>query len=254
MELHLLPHRVAGAAENMAVDFLLLQRYPQPAHVRFRHYGWRGPAVTFGYSQKFAWVSDELGPVDGIELCRRVTGGGIVTHEEDWTYALVLPRGHPAEELRAAHSYRLVHEALAAALVEQGVRALVKPCSADGCMPERLVAGGGRADQAGIKDTAAGMCFQRAEVFDVVLEQTGEKIAGAAQKRNKHGLLLQGSVARRAAGGDTLDWGLFQSSFVARLSTALDAPALPIPWPEFREEEVEMLTEQYASSEWIGYR
>jgi len=254
MELHLLPNRVAGAAENMAVDFLLLQRYPQPAHARFRHYGWRGPAVTFGYSQKLAWVREQLGPVDGIELCRRVTGGGIVDHQEDWTYALVLPRGHPAEELRAAHSYRLVHEALAAALVEQGVRALVKPCAADECVAEPLVAAGGRVGQTGIKDAMGGICFQRAEVFDVVIEQTGAKIAGAAQKRNKHGLLLQGSVARRVAGGDTIDWERFQDCFVAGLSAALDVPAVPTPWPEFREEEVEMLTQQYASPEWTGYR
>ena len=31
MTLHTLPLRTAGAAENMALDFLLLQRYPAPA-------------------------------------------------------------------------------------------------------------------------------------------------------------------------------------------------------------------------------
>lgn len=254
MELHLLPNRAAGAAENMAADFLMLQRYPQPAHVRFRHYGWRQPAVTFGYSQKIAWVREQLGSADGLELCRRVTGGGIVDHREDWTYALVLPRGHPAEELRAAHSYRLVHEALAAALVEQGVRAQVKPCEDEECRPEPLVVPGGRVSQVGTKDARGGICFQRAEIFDVVLEQTGVKIAGAAQKRNKHGLLLQGSLARRVVGVNAVDWERFKDCLVARLSTVLEVAAVPTPWPEFCEEEFEALTEQYASAEWIGYR
>ena len=52
MTLHLLPTRTAGAAENMAVDFLLLQRYPAATFPRFRHYQWSRPAFTFGYSQK----------------------------------------------------------------------------------------------------------------------------------------------------------------------------------------------------------
>ena len=56
MILHLLPVRTAGAAENMAIDFLLLQRYPEPAAPRFRHYEWRAPAVTFGYGQKIEFV------------------------------------------------------------------------------------------------------------------------------------------------------------------------------------------------------
>ena len=44
----------------MAVDFLLLQRYPRGADARFRHYGWRSPAFTFGYSQKISFVRGQL--------------------------------------------------------------------------------------------------------------------------------------------------------------------------------------------------
>src|SRR3954470_10632579 len=121
MELHVLPSRTGGAAENMAVDFLLLQRYPHATAPRFRHYGWRRPAFTFGYAQKIAFVRERL-PAGGVfDLCRRPTGGGIVDHRDDWTYALVIPRGHALEELRASESYRAVHEALAASLRDQEV-------------------------------------------------------------------------------------------------------------------------------------
>jgi hypothetical protein len=80
MTLEILPVRTGGAAENMAIDFLLLQRYPPSPGLRraspqgdqladpvagrqagqlaelprFRHYEWRGPAFTFGFSQKIA--------------------------------------------------------------------------------------------------------------------------------------------------------------------------------------------------------
>jgi lipoate-protein ligase A len=241
---HLLPTRHGGAAENMALDFLLLQRYPEAGAIRFRHYGWHRPAFTFGYSQKIAFVRGQLPPGETFDLCRRPTGGGVVDHRDDWTYSLVIPRGHPLEELRATQSYRLIHEALAGALVRQHVPAVVKPCPE---IPDDAKAGA----------TVAGVCFERAEIFDVVNATTGEKIAGAAQKRNKHGLLFQGSLWRPAVaapGAVPFDWDTFHEDFIAQLSTTLGSPATPVPWPELNEEEVIGLTEQYSSPEWLEHR
>jgi lipoate-protein ligase A len=236
MNLELLPTRTGGAAENMALDFLLLQRYLRASAPRFRHYEWRGPAFTFGYAQKIAFVRAQLPLGESFDLCRRPTGGGLVDHREDWTYALVIPRGHPLEEMRATHSYRAVHEAIAEALRAQEVNAVLKQVAEDDA------------------ESAGGVCFQRAEVFDVVHGVTGEKIAGAAQKRNKHGLLFQGSLWRPAAGGGAIDWNRFESDFTARLAQALSADAAPTPWPELNEDEVSGLTEQYSSPEWLEYR
>ena len=239
MNLEILPIRTGGAAENMAVDFLLLQRYPRAEVPRFRHYGWRGPAFTFGYSQKIAFVRGALPPGEHFDVCRRPTGGGIVDHRDDWTYALVIPRGHPLEDVRATQSYREVHECLAAALQRQGVPAAAKKS----VEPAAEGAAGG----------PSGVCFQRAELYDVVHTGSGEKIAGAAQKRNRHGLLFQGSIWRPAAGAAP-DWERFHDDFAALLGTALGGVAVPTPWPEFDEDEVSGLTEQYSSPEWLEAR
>jgi lipoate-protein ligase A len=236
MVLHVLPERTGGAAENMALDFLLLQRYPETT-ARFRHYGWRAPAFTFGLSQKLEFVKSQLPPVGTFDLCRRPTGGGIVDHRDDWTYTLVIPRGHPLEELRATQSYRVTHEVLADALRAQGVRALTQQ------VVEQVPTEGG----------PAGVCFQRAEIYDVINEATGEKIAGAAQKRNKQGLLFQGSIWRPAAGA-AVDWEKFNEDFVARLAKALGVDAEEKPWPELDEAEIEGLTERYSSPEWMESR
>ncbi len=262
MHLEILPTRTAGAAENMAVDFLLLQRYPpaRTANPRFRHYGWRGPAFTFGYSQKLAFVREALAATEPpFELCRRATGGGIVDHRDDWTYALVIPRGHPLEERPATQSYREIHEALAAALRAQGVDAVTKPCADEtaACATESAVQPGKRGATA--EAGPAGVCFQRAEIYDVVSSLDGAKIAGAAQKRNKHGLLFQGSVWRPAASaaagaGATVDWERFGEDFTALLARALEVEAQASPWPELDDDEVSALTEQYASSEWREHR
>jgi lipoate-protein ligase A len=243
MSLHLLPTRTGGAAENMALDFLLLQRYPEAAP-RFRHYGWSGSAFTFGYSQKWLEVSKliyaaaaQVGP-GTMDLCRRPTGGGIVDHREDWTYTLIIPRGHPLEAERASQSYRQVHECLARTLAEQGVPAALQARAEEG---PPAVPG------------PANLCFQKSEVFDVVNALTEAKIAGAAQKRNKHGLLLQGSIWRPAA-GPQVDWERFGDGFAAALAAALGTEAEPRPWPELEDDEVSGLTERYRSPEWIEAR
>jgi len=233
VNLHVLPVRTAGAAENMALDFLLLQRYPAPAVPRFRHYEWRRPAFTFGYSQKIEFVRANLPADETFDLGRRPTGGGIVDHRHDWTYTLVLPRGHALYDERAAQSYRIVHECLAAALAGLGQPAAVK-LECDPC------------------EDGPGVCFQRAELYDVVNTASGAKIAGAAQKRNKHGLLFQGSIEQSAVG--PVDWDDFSARFVAGLALTLRAGAQATPWPDLNEVEVEGLIEQYAAPEWVEYR
>lgn len=256
VKLHWLPERTGGAAENMAVDFLLLQRYPDAATPRLRHYGWRRPAFTFGFSQKLAWVRGQL-PADGpFDLCRRPTGGGIVDHREDWTYTLVIPRGHALEAERASQTYRLAHEALTEALLLQGVPAALKS-SADP-LAAAVSAAAVPAPVAG----PAGVCFENAEIHDVVNRATGRKIAGAAQKRNKQGLLFQGSIWRPAAeaqaGGDRagggINWEQFGADFAGRLAAMLGAAVTVAPWPELNEDELAGLVEQYSSPEWLDYR
>jgi len=236
MSLEILPTRTASAPENMALDFLLLQRYPRPDAPRFRHYCWQRPAFTFGYSQKIAFVCSQLPPGEKFDVTRRATGGGLVDHRDDWTYSLVIPRGHPLEELRATHSYHVVHECVAVALRAQGVAAISQPATTEPAASPGL-----------------GVCFQRAEPYDIVHRHTGEKIAGAAQKRNKRGLLFQGSIWRPAVGA-VVDWDKFQGDFTAGLAGALKLPVEPTPWPELNEEEVGGLVEQYSSLEWIEYR
>lgn len=234
MRLDVLPARSGSAAENMATDLLLLQRYPEAPAARFRHYGWRRPAFTFGYSQKIAQVRAQLPAGEPVDLCRRPTGGGLVDHRDDWTYALVIPAGHALCDARAPESYRVVHAALAEALRALGRPAALQDACAP-CPPGRAAA-------------PADVCFARAEVHDVVDPRTGAKIAGAALKRTRHGLLFQGSVSRAAAG--PLDWDALHNALAERLARALGAAPEPCGWPEFSDDELAGLIEQYASAEW----
>ncbi len=251
MLLHLLPTRHANAAENMATDFLLLQRYPEPAAARFRHYGWHRPAFTFGYSQKIAYIRAQLPADETVELCRRPSGGGLVDHRHDWTYTLVIPRGHTLYDARAIDSYRAIHAALADALVALGQPAKLQ----DRCPSNACANNSENSDSLAPDSSAKGptICFNRAELHDVIHPDTQAKIAGAAQKRSKHGLLFQGSLARSSV-SPTLDTDALADHFATRLATALQATLTPTPWPELNEDELSALTEQYGTPDWNEFR
>ena len=81
---------------------------------------------------------------------------------------------------------------------------------------------------------------------------SGAKVAGAAQKRSKHGLLFQGSIAKSALGA--VDWEAFAEDFTTRLAATLGAEAETTSWPEFAEGEMDGLIEQYSDSGWLEYR
>jgi len=169
-----------GAAFNMALDEALLESVARLGAPVLRGYGWSQPAATFGYFQHFAEIEQAtlLRP-----LLRRPTGGGLVPHDADWTYSLVFPPGHEWHSLRAEESYRRVHEWIQAAFTKLGVATELAPCC---------------------KKTAPGQCFVGYEKFDLLWH--GRKIAGAAQRRNKLGLLIQGSVQPPLAGMTRNDW------------------------------------------------
>src|SRR5216117_1382392 len=79
-----------SAAVNMAIDEALLESAAVPS---IRFYGWPSPALSFGYFGRFSDVATYAGKRD---LVRRWTGGGIVFHGKDFTYAIIIPATHPA--------------------------------------------------------------------------------------------------------------------------------------------------------------
>ena len=166
-----------SAAMNMAIDQALLEYATDPV-VRF--YRWHSPALSFGYFGRFA---DVARCQRERELVRRWTGGGIVLHGEDLTYSIVIPANDAAFAEPSISIYEKIHSALADALNGIGKRAVV----AVGAAP-------GRGNIA-MRDTVSAdgyNCFENPVRADVMID--GRKVAGAAQRRTRRGLLQQGSI------------------------------------------------------------
>ena len=162
-----------SAAMNMAIDEALLEMADIPA---IRFYRWHSPALSFGYFGRFADVVDYAAQRD---LVRRWTGGGIVLHGDDLTYSVIIP----ARDSLLVHSsisiYASVHSAIRNALVASGKRAQMAPNESP---------------------RVSESCFANPVRADVKVN--GRKVAGAAQRRTRAGLLHQGSIQQVDLGKD----------------------------------------------------
>jgi lipoate-protein ligase A len=182
-------------AFNMALDEALLEAMPRLGQPVLRFYGWTQPAASFGYFQKFSEVEEAMGRDDfhvvpdfgrggtRPHLVRRPTGGGIVPHDADWTYSLAFPTSHQWYSLRAQESYCRVHEWIQAAFVRLEVSTELASCC---------------------RKAVPGQCFAGHERSDLLWH--GKKIAGAAQRRTRMGLLIQGSVQPPPVSLAKIDW------------------------------------------------
>lgn len=216
LQLWLDPQRRPGP-EAMAVDEWLLATATAPV---LRVYGWQGNWGSLGYFGKLAEARTAFPEIDWV---RRWTGGGTVDHRADWTYTVVAPAGSALAGLRGAESYRILHAALAEALAAEGIRA-------------RLSSG---ADQ-----TGAAFCFENPVGHDLV-DPTGRKLAGAGQRRTRHGLLHQGSVAAACDAA-------FSKIRAARLATALAETWQAVDFQPPEPRIGRMISTRYGCPAWTG--
>lgn len=153
----------------MATDEVLLRTAAQRRRPLLRLYTWDKPSVSLGYFQQFP---AEL--AGKFVIVRRLTGGGLVYHVDDTTFTVVTPPGHALHKLKTNDAYCAIHKAVSLAL--------------------NL-----KSEIANLKSTPRGQyeCFQNPVAGDVVAGD--QKLAGGAQRRNRDGMLHQGSIAAKVA-------------------------------------------------------
>lgn len=205
-------------AMNMAVDQAWLEQAPMPV---LRVYTWDRPTVTLGYAQNLSRIREALPP---WPVVRRWTGGGVVMHEADHTYSIIVPACHPWSQVSAVESYRLIHGSLAEALDAGG---------SPGCrltLPEDVVEGP--------------LCFTAPALHDVLRD--GVKVAGAGQRRGRLGLLHQGSVQHVTIPPDF--WLGWAAKLASEVSVVREAP------PEVLSRAAELAAKRFSLPQWLADR
>ena len=208
------PEPRAGAW-NMALDQALLELTNTPV---LRVYSWIEPTVSIGYAQNLDLLRPSL---PGWPVTRRWTGGGVVYHDADHTYSVIVPASSPWALTRPVESYRIIHGSLASALVAAGF---------DGC---RLAVAEDVIDKP--------FCFEAPAVHDIV--RGASKISGAGQRRSRIGFLHQGSVQQV-----NLDAG-FWRKWAARISDDLNE--MTGLTDAVRSRASELATTRYGSESWL---
>jgi len=152
----LIDMRIEDAPTQMAIDEAIASNVDQgdlPNTIRL--YRWKPSAVSIGYFQSIDNEVDlEACEKYGVDVIRRITGGGAVYHDYNGeiTYSLIAPEKDPKIPRDILESYKLICGAIVRGLDELGVDSRFKP----------------------INDIVAG----------------GKKISGNAQTR-RHGSILQ---------------------------------------------------------------
>ena len=170
------------AAMNMAVDEAVLFSQKEQPNPTLRFYTWSSPAFSFGYFQDIASEVDvEACCGDGIELVKRMTGGGTVVHGWDLTYTLILPR-HTGEK-SISEVYQCLGKSLVKAFEKLGIPA---ECHAVCSDTSNTVTN--RTDK-----TDANICLTNPADYDVMCD--GKKLAGVSVRRNRNGMMFQGYIS-----------------------------------------------------------
>lgn len=161
---------------HMAVDELAAESFNGNMALRF--FNWEGLGVTFGYAQPWGDVEKALLPAHkAYPRARRPTGGGIVIHDGDLTFSLVLKA---ERSLKPLEIYARLHAAVNAGLRERGIGAELYSGNAPASVYNPS------------KDGLASACFQNPVALDLVAG--GKKLLGGALRRFGEIVLYQGSL------------------------------------------------------------
>lgn len=209
-----------SGAWNMAFDEALLEAAVGRGEMSLRIYRWTEPTLSLGYFQKTI-PPDLPAALRRLPTVRRLSGGGAILHDREWTYSCCLPKGH---RLAAAPEllYEAVHRALIRAFASHGLDAAMRMTPTRAADP-------------------AFLCFSRGDPRDVLF--AGRKVVGSAQRRRRGAVLQHGSVLLRASplvpdapglldlAGEAADDPLFAAAeCVRQLSPALFTTE-PMPEP-----------------------
>jgi len=238
-----------SAFDNMALDEAVLRCVvagTSPSTLRF--YGWKPSAVSIGYFQGVEQEVDlDVCREKGVDVIRRLTGGGAVFHEHgsEITYSLAVKDDYPGIPRKVLDSYTLLCAGLVAGFRRLGLDAEFKPIN-DILVNGKKISGNAQTRRfGGILQHGTLLCDVNPQLMFSLLKVPSEKI------RDKliAGVEERVTSIRRVMG--TVDNDAVIEAMCAGFAEVLDIQLSP---GTVSDEELALLTrvkeERYANPTW----
>ncbi|MYA60456.1 MAG: lipoate--protein ligase family protein [Chloroflexi bacterium] len=164
-----------SGARNLATDQAVAEHVRDgTAPPTLRFYTWRPTALSLGYGQPLAAVDTDLALRSGIDLVRRPTGGQAILHNDELTYAVMLPRMHALATGGVLASYERLSAGFERGFATLGLKARQGDWQPDTSDAEGL------------------LCFASPSTHELSADDV--KLMGSAQTRLGGALLQHGSI------------------------------------------------------------
>ena len=226
---------------NMGFDESLLVHLPQIGPT-LRFYGWNPPAVSIGYFQSMEEeVNVKKARQLGVDLIRRITGGGAVYHKYEVTYSITLPqmKGNILE------SYRVIDNGIIKALRKLGLNAQHQGIN-DIAVNEKKISGNAQTRKYGglLQHGTILMEINAEEMFQI-LRVPEEKLKDKAVNNVKH------RVTSLKKEGITAGFEELQKYLASGFEEALNAKLYEDTLPsEIYDYAKQQEVNKYATREW----
>jgi lipoate-protein ligase A len=244
---------------NMGLDEALLESVARGAPPVVRFYGWQPAAVSVGY---FQGIEEEVDTRAcrgrGVDVVRRITGGGAVFHHAELTYSVVFPASHPLAGASLQESYRVLCAGVVRGLALLGLAARFVPVN-DIVVSD--TAGGGGGGERKISGSAQTRRMQTVLHHGTVLLDLDADLmfsllrAPAEKTRDRLVRDAKARVTSLRDQGVSADFDAAQEAMAEGFRQALGieyAPGSPLPDEEARARE--LAAAKFAAPEWIYRR
>ena len=249
----LIDMRIEDAPTQMAIDeAVAMARIKHGTPNTIRLYRWIPSAVSIGYFQSIEKeVNLEACKEYGVDVIRRITGGGAVYHDYNGeiTYSLVAPEDDPKIPRDILASYQLICGAIVNGLKGMGIDSEFKPVN-DIVAGGKKISGNAQTRRHGVVlqhgtilvDSDIRRMFQvlrvsEAKISDKLIQAVEERVTNLRRYLNR-----------------TVTFKESRDALIKGFEDTLDITLVPGELTEPEEQLVKELHNKYSSHEWVFQR
>ncbi len=241
----------ADAFHNMALDEAILEaRRDGRVRPTLRLYGWSPPAVSIGYFQRLVeevhtGTCEDL----GIDVVRRITGGGAVLHDKEVTYSVTASETDDLIPGGMLESYKLICAGIIEGLRSLGIEARLS--GNDIVVGSEKVSGNAQ-------NRKWGVILQHGSIFLDADHETMFSVLNVAEEQRNRGntCMLRGRMTSlRELSGKDLDFRTVSSHLAKGFEQALGIELSSEEPTNGEMERAESLARtKYSTPEWNARR